>query len=198
MAKIAFSKGIVPLLLCTLLILSCASAQNRGITLQVGVPFPTEDTFLTNYDGIFALGLVYTQPTVFSIQLRPAVEFERFTLEGAGTDINQLTFGLGLGYAVALSSRLRVVPEIGVGLTRLGFDVPAEFDVSLDSQSGFLSWVAVEPTYKMLERMSLGISLAYRTAFLEAPEPFNGISGDTAFNKRTHVLQVAGGVMYHF
>lgn len=198
-----------PLLIVLFIALLClatagqANAQEQGLTLRANYPLTVGDTFLSNYDGVIGAGLVYNQPLFSSLLLRPAVEYERLNLEvptdrDLNVTANAYTARLGLGYPIDLIRDVDVIPEIGIGYTRIGFesggDDVTEDDDAGDPQNSFSTWVAVNPRYALSNAVEIGASFGYRAAFLETPEG----ALDTPYNRQLHALTFGATLTYNF
>ena len=101
------------------------------------------------------------------------------------------TARLGLGYSVALTRSLKVVPEVGAGYTRIDFQADGSAE---PERSGPSTWMALNPTYSVADAVGVGVSLGYKAVFLKKPEGL----GDSGYNHQLHALMFGATLTYEF
>ena len=147
---------------------------------------------MSDYAGAIGFALTYRQPFPARFLLLPTVEYERLSFDRfAEVTAHVYTARLGLGYSVALTRSLKVVPEVGAGYTRIDFQADGSAE---PERSGPSTWMALNPTYSVADAVGVGVSLGYKAVFLKKPEGL----GDSGYNHQLHALMFGATLTYEF
>ena len=169
------------------------------MAVQVDHPVPVGDNFIGSYDGVFGLGLTFSEPVGGGLLVRPSLDYQRLEL-GTLVTAHLVTVRAGVGYGFRIGESVLVVPEAGVEFARAQFDSsepggpfgdPGVDDSSTEGDNATSLYVGVAPGYH-LGGVTLAVPVGFRALFFGEP----GDAPDTPFNTRGTVLTVGLGASF--
>ena len=172
------------------------AAQGRSLAVQVDHPIPVGDNFIGSYDGVFGLGLTFSEPVGRGFLVRPSLDYQLLKLTSS-VSAHLATVRAGVGYEFRLGGSVAVVPEAGVEFARVQFDAPPDpfgddlRDSSVGGDNATSLYVGVVPGYDS-GGVRVVAPVGFRALFFQEP----GDAPDVAFNTRGTVLTVGLGAAF--